>query len=122
MNEKRRVLQLVAAGKITAKEGQKLLVALQKPKSAEKLYIQITRENASKPSVNVAIPMKYIRLGWKLLPSKLTVVSEQGDYDLSQLNWQQINSMAAAGEKGELFYTEITEKDGSTSEVRVFIE
>ena len=122
MNEKRRILQMVAAGKITAEQGDKLLAALHKPEQAEKLYIQITRENATKPSVNLAISMKYIRLGWKLLPSKLTVLSEQGDYDLSQLNWQQINSMAAAGEKGELFYTEITEKDGSTSEVRVFIE
>ncbi|MDN5354229.1 MAG: hypothetical protein PWQ09_985 [Candidatus Cloacimonadota bacterium] len=122
MNEKRRILQMVAAGKITAREGEKLLTALQKTKSAEKLYIQITRENASKPSLNLAIPMKYVHLGWKLLPSKLTVVSQQAGYDLSQLNWQQINSMASAGEKGELFYTEITEKDGSTSEVRVFIE
>lgn len=122
MNEKRRILKMVATGTITAREGEKILAAMQKPKTSEKLYIQITRENATKPSVNLAIPMKYVPLGWKLLTSKFTVASEQSDYDLSQLNWQQINSMVAAGEKGELFYSEITEKDGSTSEVRVFIE
>ncbi|MBC8416397.1 MAG: hypothetical protein H8E11_08210, partial [Candidatus Cloacimonetes bacterium] len=61
MEDKRKILDMVAEGKITAEEAAKLLAAMNpKPVSAAKgkrLVFQIIQEGTEKPKVNIAIPL-----------------------------------------------------------------
>ena len=72
MDEKRKILDMVAEGKITAEEAAKLLQALNpKPKihgNGKRLVFQIIQEGSSKPKVNIAIPIKLAKFGLNFIP------------------------------------------------------
>jgi hypothetical protein len=123
MNERRReVLQMLAAGKITADEAEGLLVALEKepsvaagnsspetPAKPKPKYLRVVVDAASGPEdgpgakVNVRVPMQLLRAGVKLaslIPPQAQVhvndaLREQGimQIDLSQLKPENLEEL-----------------------------
>lgn len=128
MEDKRKILDMVAEGKITAEEAAKLLSAMNpKPVPAAKgkrLVFQIIQEGSEKPKVNVAIPLKLAKLGMNFIPKNGKINANLGDtdFDISSINWNEIMEMAAAGETGELFYLDIDEEDKGTFSIRISVE
>lgn len=127
MDEKRKILEMVAEGKINSEEAAKLLEALNpvnspKPEKHKKIIFQIIEEGKEKPKVNIAIPLKLAKFGMNFIPKdgKLDANISGSNIDLSNVNWKEIFEMAASGETGELFYMEI-EDDGKTVIIRVAV-
>ena len=128
MDEKKKILDMVAEGKITAEEAAKLLTAMNpKPVSSAKgkrLVFQIIREGSEKPKVNIAIPIKLAEFGMNFIPKNEKINANLGDtdFDISSINWQEIIEMASSGETGELFYMEVDEDDGTPTTIRIFVD
>lgn len=129
MNEKRKILEMLASGKINAEEAARLIDVLSsdKPTSAmktKKIIFQIIQEGSDKPKVNIAIPLNLAKIGMKFIPQNGKIKADLGntDFDFSSINWQEILEMAAAGETGELFYMEVEEDDGKTIVIRIMVE
>ena len=130
-NHKRRVLDMVSEGKITAEEAAKLLEAMS-PKSVKpfktskgkKLIVQVIQEGAAKPKVNIAIPLKLAEFGLNFIPKngKFDAHIGKSDVDLSSVNWKEIIALAASGEVGELFYMEVEEEDEKPTIIRICVE
>ncbi|MCF7793900.1 MAG: hypothetical protein K9N09_09155 [Candidatus Cloacimonetes bacterium] len=128
MDEKRKILEMVAEEKISAEEAAKLLEALNpapaKPATkGKKLIFQIIQEGIEKPKVNIAIPLKLAKFGMSFIPKngKLDTNISGTNIDLSSINWKEIMEMAASGEMGELLYMEV-EDEGKTVIIRVVVE
>ena len=128
MDEKRKILDMVAEGKITAEEAAKLLQALNpKPeihRNGKRLVFQIIQEGSSKPKVNIAIPIKLAKFGLNFIPKngKINASFGNSNFDMSSINWKEIFDMASSGETGELFYMEIEEEDKPPTTIRIFVE
>ncbi len=76
-NEKKRILEMLAAGDIDADEAERLLNALERPgrNSVQKsealgafswLKIKVYEGNMDKPKVNVRIPLSILKIGAKI--------------------------------------------------------
>jgi SHOCT-like protein len=130
-NHKRKVLDMVSDGKITADEAAKLLEAMNPKHSksiklgnGKKLIVQIIKEGAAKPKVNIAIPLKLAQFGLNFIPKngKFDAHIGKSDVDLFSVNWQEILALAASGEVGELFYMEVEDEDETPTIIRVCVE
>jgi len=129
MKKKKRILDMVANGKISSHEAEKLLKALN-PKSKQtnkknsKFIIRITNENEEFYKLNVVLPLSLFKFGLKLLPKpeKLRAEMSNTNFDFSRINWQEIYQMIEAGEKGDLIYMDYEENDGTISTLRIFVE
>ncbi|MCD4796053.1 MAG: hypothetical protein K8R49_02645 [Candidatus Cloacimonetes bacterium] len=128
MDEKRKILDMVAEGKITAEEAAKLLAAMN-PKpvptaKGKRLVFQIIQEGSEKPKVNIAFPLKLAKFGMNFIPKNGKINADLGDtdFDISSINWQEIIEMASSGETGELFYMEVDEENGTPITIRIFVE
>lgn len=99
MNENRRqILEMLAAGKITADEAERLIVALEaspsdsahaeesKPKAKAKyLRVQVeAQENGGPSTVNVRVPMQLLRAGVRLASLVPAQAHEQLDEALKR--------------------------------------
>ncbi len=119
---------MVADGKISAQEGERLLSALI-PKSAptikgKKLVIRITQEGKPKPKVNIAIPLNLAKIAGKFIPKHAKINANLGssNFDFSSIDWKEIVDMASSGEVGDLFFMEVEEDDGTPTTIRIFVE
>jgi len=128
MEEKRKIIDMVADGKISAQEAKKLLAAMS-PKTAptikgKKLIIRITQEGKSKPKVNIAIPIKLAKIGMHFIPKDAKINASLGSskFDVSSIDWKEIINMASSGEVGDLFFMEVEEDDGTPTTIRIFVE
>lgn len=128
MDEKRKIIDMVADGKISAQEGEKLLTAIT-PKNAatikgKKLVIRITQEGKSKPKVNIAIPLNLAKIVGRLIPKNAKFKADLGssNFDFSSIDWKEIVEMASSGEVGDLFFMEVEEDDGTPTTIRIFVE
>jgi len=128
MDEKRKIIDLVSQGKISAEEAAKLLQALnpktQVIKKGKRLVLQVKKEGAEKPKVNLSIPINLAKIGISFLSKngKINASFGKSNFDFSSINWKEIIEMATSGEIGELFYLEVEEDDGSITTIRVFVE
>ena len=128
MDEKRKIIDLVSQGKISAEEAAKLLQALnpktQFIKKGKRLVLQVKKEGAEKPKVNLSIPINLAKIGISFLSKngKINASFGKSNFDFSSINWKEIIEMATSGEIGELFYLEVEEDDGSITTIRVFVE
>lgn len=98
--ERKKILEMLAAGKITADEAERLIAALETAETRERTpdpspspkakprYLRVVVDDADR-TVNVRVPMKLIRAGVKLsaLIPKHAVdrAREQSGIDLSQI-------------------------------------
>jgi SHOCT-like protein len=128
MDDKKKILEMIISGKITAEEGARLMEALNpEPKPAQKgkkLVIQILQEGAEKPKLNIAIPLKLAKLGLSFIPKNAQFKTNlsNNDIDLSSINWQEILSLATAGEMGELFYMEVEDENNKPLIIKVLVQ
>lgn len=128
MDEKRKIIDMVADGKISAQEGERLLTAMT-PISAptvkgKKLIIRITQEGKSKPKVNIALPLNLAKIAGRFIPKSAKINANLGssNFDFSSIDWKEIVNMASSGEVGDLFFMEIEEDDGTPTTIRIFVE
>lgn len=128
MEEKRKILDMVAEGKISADEAAKLLEAMNPITKSQvkgrKIIFQVIQEGASKPKVNIVIPLKLAKFGMSFIPKNGKFDAHIGgsNVDLSNVNWKEILEMAVAGETGELFYLEVEEDNGKTVIIKIIVE
>jgi DUF4097 and DUF4098 domain-containing protein YvlB len=128
MDENRRILEMVADGKILADEAAKLLEALNpavKPiAKGRKIRFIIIQEGSEKPKVNIVIPLKLAKFGMSFIPKNgnFDAHINGSNIDLSKVNWSEILEMAIAGETGELFYMEVEEDNGKTVIIKLIVE
>jgi DUF4097 and DUF4098 domain-containing protein YvlB len=128
MEDRKKILDLIAQGKITAAEGAKLLEALIPETKAERkskrLVVQIWQEDSEKPKLNIALPLNLAKLGLSFIPknSQFKTSLNNSDFDFSQINWQDILDLAASGETGELFYLEVEEDKNKPFIIKILVE
>ncbi|WP_405115989.1 hypothetical protein OG559_14540 [Micromonospora sp. NBC_01405] len=140
MNEQRRdILDMLAAGKITAEEAEQLIAALERdqPEAASSLdtrpkgrakYLRVlvdTVENGESGRVNVRVPLQLLRAGVRLAalipPQALgqanAELSKSGvPFDLTQLKPEQLEALV------EHLDEMTVEVDQPDAKVRVFCE
>ena len=108
--ERKKILEMLAAGTITADEAERLIVALEEADSRERQssvpgasgrtprYLRIVVDDAD-DRVNVRIPMKLIRAGIKLgalIPQGVVdQAKEESGIDLSQLDPDNLDEIIA---------------------------
>lgn len=141
--ERKQILDMLAGGKITADEAERLLDALSKPddtdtgnlsmdaggelnKAPKYLYVQVDPDpdkGGKKDRVNIKVPLSLIRAGIKLsslIPGKgkdriKETLSAKGiDIDLDKMDSETLNGILAA-----LSETSIDIEDGG-EKVRIF--
>lgn len=134
MNEQRRqILQMLAEGKVTADEAERLIDALgrEQPESApavkarpKYLYVEVVDTSSDEPSrINIRVPLQLLRAGVRLAslipPQALTRVNAElakagVPIDLAELKPQQLEELIDQ-------LDEVTvDIDDSTSKVQVF--
>jgi len=128
MENKKRILDLITEGKITADEGAKLLEALDPEKKdkkrGKKLIIQILQEGVEKPKLNIALPLGLAKFGLSFIPKNTSFSTNLNDsnIDLASINWKEILETASTGETGELFYMEIEDEDKKPLIIRILVK
>ncbi len=128
MEEKKRIINMVAEGKISAEEAARLLEALNpKPVSSKmgrKLHILITQEGSEKPKLNLSIPVKLAQIGMKFIPKNANFDAhlESTNFDFSSINWKEIMDMVSSGEVGDLFNMEVEEDNKPSTTIRIYVE
>jgi hypothetical protein len=129
MEEKKRILDMLAEKKITSEEAMRLLTAVNaKPESEKKgarfLKITVFENDNVKPKVNVSIPIMLVKLGAKVIPKDKMMQTEIGNskFDLSGIDWDEILKLASKGEIGDIFNADIEEDSGKMIKVRIYIE
>ena len=130
MDEKQRILEMVANKTITAEEAAKLLMALNPSQAVTKnhrgkrLHIEIKQDHKEKPLLNLSIPINLAKIGLIFIPNntKLNANIPNSNFDFSQIDWKQILAMAQSDEIGELFYMEVDEDNGESTTIRIYID
>lgn len=131
MDDKKRILEMLAEKKITSEEAVKLLSAVDEKKvSGNKLTrclrITVYENDREKPKVNVSIPVMLVKLGAKFIPKDKMNNTEVGignsNFDLSGIDWDELLKLASKGELGDIFNAEIEEDNGKIIKVHIFIE
>lgn len=130
MDDRKKILEMVANKIITPDEAAKLLEAMNPTPQKEKIYkgkrihIEIKQDNRKKPLLNLSIPINIAKLGLKFFPKNGNFNASVSDsnFDFSSVDWKQILEMAKMGEIGELFYMEVDEDDGSSTTIRIYID
>ena len=128
MEEKKRIINMVAEGKISAEEAARLLEALNpklvNSRMGRKLHILITQEGSEKPKLNLSIPVKLVQIGVKFIPKNANFDAhlESTNFDFSSINWKEIMDMVSSGEVGDLFNMEVEEDDKPPTTIRIYVE
>jgi len=104
-DDRRAVLDMLAAGKITAEEADRLLDALDRPeKTAKPKYLRVVVDSDSRrddaPKVNIRVPMQLLRAGVKLaslMPAQAQVrvshVLHERGIDLSDIKPENLEDV-----------------------------
>lgn len=129
MDEKGKIIDMLAQKKVTADEAAKLLEAVdsKKKETAKKkkfLKIMVSQDNKPKPIVNVTIPIMLIKLGLKFIPKDQMINANLNNtnFDFSSIDWDEILKLASQEEIGDIFCAEIEEDEGVTTKVRIYVE
>jgi len=127
MHDKRKILDMVQNGTISAAEAAKLLEAVSAKTvaaKASKIIFQVMREGESRPKVNISIPLKLAKIGVHFLPKNSQIKAEIGsnNFDFSTIDWKEILDMATSGETGELFYMEVDDENGKQLIIKISVE
>lgn len=125
MDEKKKILKLLAEKKITATEAQRLLEALSKkskPREPARLIFRVLRDDREEPVFNLEIPLPMVKIAARIVPPGIRLQTGFRGFaaDLSRINWRQIFQIAARGELGEILTLDIAGEDGFPYHLRVF--
>jgi len=129
--ERKRVLEMLAQGKITSDEAEQLLEKLEASRADDKRsngartagvprYLRILMGDADGDKVNIRIPLALVRTGIKLstmVPSKASEKMKEKGIDLSPLSELQDEELMKALEE---LSVDVDSPDGDN--VRIFCE
>ncbi len=126
-DSRRRILDMIAKGTVSAGDGMRLMEAFKDKKTSSlgtKLCVLVHNKSQEQASLSLRVPLTIVRLLDKFLPTDFSFDAKIANVsiDISSLDWKEIFSLAAAGEKGDLIHLEIQENDGSLSVFRIYIE
>ena len=121
-NEVKKILDLLAEGKINAEQADKLIDALKYKKKLKKLRISI-EEESGKSLLNIKVPLFLAKFSTKFIPKDIEAKANIGNkkIDLSSINWDEIMDAASYEESGELFYMEADDNDKKIV-IRILVE
>ncbi len=119
MNEKKKIVDMLAGGKINAAQAEELLKAISsKKKSAvrnenRRMIFEIKEQDSEKKFIHIELPVSLLQAGLKIIPTEAVINAKIGNsaFDVSSINWEDIFSQAAGGEIGDLFYMEIDSEE-----------
>jgi hypothetical protein len=128
--ERKKILEMLAAGKITAEEAERLIAALEASETRERgsepgaarsekpRYLRVVVDDAEH-RVNVRVPMKLIRAGVKLsalVPQQaVDAAMEESGIDLSQITPENLDEIVDS-------LDDLTVDIDGKEKVRVFCE
>ncbi|MBN1326693.1 MAG: hypothetical protein JW996_01955 [Candidatus Cloacimonetes bacterium] len=127
MNERRKILEMIASGKINAEAGDKLLRFLnqreQNLKEGLRFHLIIEKEGKQQPVFQLSFPLIFTETVARIIPNRLIVKSYLADtgFDLGSINWKQILQTAAVGEVGDLFNLEMESSSAEHYMLRIFV-
>ncbi len=124
-DERLRILKLVAEGKASPDEAEKLMEAVakeEKPKgpAGTPKYLRVTVDSAKGDKVNVRVPLALVRAGMKLsalMPKEVSEHMEERGFDLAALSNLNSDELVEALRELEVH---VDSADGDI--VRVFCE
>ncbi|HEX37647.1 MAG TPA: hypothetical protein ENG70_02150 [Candidatus Cloacimonetes bacterium] len=130
MNEKKRIIELLSDGKITAKQAEQLLSALstkKEPSSQKKgkfFVIELIEQESEKNIIHLRMPVSLIKAGLKFIPKHAQIQAELkgSSFDISSINWDDILTQASDGEVGDVLYIEINSDEEKPLVLHVYIE
>lgn len=130
MNEKKRIIELLSDGKITAKQAEQLLSALstkKEPSSQKKgkfFVIELIEQESEKNIIHLRMPVSLIKAGLKFIPKHAQIQAELkgSSFDISSINWDDILTQASGGEVGDVLYIEINSDEEKPLVLHVYIE
>ena len=130
MNEKKKIIDMLANGKIDANQAEELLKAIsskrKSPGNSEKrrLVFEIKEQDSERKIVHITLPITLLQAGLKIIPTDAVINAKIGNsaFDVSSINWDDILSQAAGGDIGDLLYMEINNDDKYPIIIHIYIE
>ncbi len=129
MDERRKIMEMLAEKKVSAEEAAKLLEIVgekenKTTKTPKFLKILVTNDTKSKPMVKVSIPLLLVKIGLKFVPkdAMLNANINNTKFDFSNIDWEELLKAAKQEDVTDLFNAEINEDDSSTTIVRIYVE
>ena len=130
MNEKKKIIDMLANGKIDANQAEELLRAISsKRKSSRmtekrKFVFEIMEQDSEKKIVHIDLPVTLLRSGLNFIPKEAVINAKIGSsaFDISSINWDDILSQAAGGDVGDLLYMEINNDDKHPIILHIYIK
>jgi hypothetical protein len=136
--ETQRVLEMVAAGKVTPADAERLLEKLSHsslnepstvPESpATKIarrFLRIVVDKPGRDAVNIRVPLSFLRSGmaWTVLPKAVRAGLEERGIDLGRfVSFREIGSMDPAALDAMLAQLNVEIDKGDGKKVRIFAE
>ncbi len=117
MSNSNEVLNMIAAGKISAADGLQLLEAQRSPRDVASaahnrwLHVRVSELKSDRQRVNINLPASWIEAGLRLGRSFAP--------ELKDIDWQEISATVAAGNAGRLL--EVEDLDDN-QRVEIFVD
>lgn len=130
MNEKKKIVDMLAGGKIDACQAEELLKAISSKRKSSvrsekrRLVFEIKEQDSEKQIVHIELPVSLLHAGLKIIPKEAVINARVGNstFDISSINWDDIISQAAGGDVGDLLYMEINNEDEHPTIIHIYIE
>lgn len=136
--EKRRILDMIQAGKITAAEGMELLAALDDGEQKEvpavsprlsNRFLRVRVDNA-KAKVNVNVPLgllkatsKLVNMGMGYIPEEARLEMQKKGVDLSKIDFEELIDLIDKGlVDGKLVDVDADDPIDGRTKVEVYVE
>ena len=126
--EQRRILKLIADGKISAVDGAVLISTLEKKKREAVLKLEIYSKIQQEPMLELSIPIKKLS---SLIKPFMTVIGSwlklkfgKGSFrlDLLELRWEQLLEMALDKDADNIYFMEEQIDNGDTVSLQIRVE
>lgn len=130
MEERRKILEMVAQGKLSPDEAERLLSALKEQETpARFLKVRVYDRNKNKLKVKVDIPISVLKVGTKIgavfkgmIPANFKNKMANHGISLEEFTPEMIDQILdEVAEKGKFTIAEVTDEEDGES-VEVFIE
>ncbi|EGO65013.1 SHOCT-like domain-containing protein [Acetonema longum] len=135
-DEKRKVLEMIQNGKITANEGYELLKAMENTEvkpletGSSNRFLRIRVVSGQHSKVNVNIPLKLLKIaskfadiGMKFIPDDAREEMQKKGIDLSGINFDELVQLIDQGlVDGKLVDVEIEDPHEGPTKVEIYVE
>ena len=135
--DKRRIMQMIEDGRITANEGMDLLAALEESPRAEEgslalgkrsLRVRVSSEKGTQANVNIPLSLlkvvsKLWGFGMALIPTEARRELEERGIDLAKIDFEELLDLVEQGlSDGKLVDVETDDDKEGFTKVEVYVE